>query len=77
MNAVKSTYKDAPNLIPVPEEFQHKNIEVIFLPVEQNANQFLDSIPVATDEEMEEIKKMFGKAPDKNNDTAFTETIDL
>jgi len=77
MNAIKSIYKDAPATIAVPKEFQHKNIEVIFLPVEKNASQFLDSIPVATDKEMEEIEKMFGKAPDKNNETAFTETIDL
>ena len=34
MNAVKSIYSNAPNSIPVPREFHHKNIEVIFLPVE-------------------------------------------
>ena len=34
MNAVKSIYKNAPSSIPVPKEFQKKNIEVIFLPLE-------------------------------------------
>lgn len=50
MNAVKSTYKDAPNSIPVPEEFQHKNIEVIFLPIEEkkravNISSFYGALP--------------------------------
>jgi hypothetical protein len=50
MNAVKSTYKIAPASIPVPEEFQKKSIEVIFLPVEpekqdSNIGRFFGSIP--------------------------------
>jgi hypothetical protein len=35
MNAVKSIYKNAPSSIPVPKEFQERNIEVIFLPIEE------------------------------------------
>lgn len=34
MNAIRSTYKNTPTSIPVPEEFQKKNIEVIFLPID-------------------------------------------
>jgi hypothetical protein len=50
MNAVKSTYSNAPNSIPVPEEFHHKNIEVIFLPVEDEGKtvdigRYFGSIP--------------------------------
>jgi hypothetical protein len=50
MNAVKSKYKDAPNTIPVPAEFQHKNIEVIFLPIEEekktaNIDDFFGALP--------------------------------
>jgi hypothetical protein len=50
MNAVKSIYNNAPNSIPVPKEFQHKSIEVIFLPVEDkkqsnDIGQYFGSIP--------------------------------
>ena len=51
MNAIKSIYKNAPTSIPVPEEFQKKNIEVIFLPIEDEKK--------ATD-----ISKFFGALPD-------------
>jgi hypothetical protein len=76
MNAVKSIYKDAPSTIPVPTEFQHKDIEVIFLPIEKPANQFLNSIPTATDEEMEDIIAIHGEEPGPK-DVARTETLDL
>lgn len=52
MNAIRSIYKNAPDSIPVPEEFQKKNIEVIFLPIEGEENQTTD------------IKKFFGALPD-------------
>lgn len=50
MNAVKSIYKNAPDSIPVPEEFQNKNIEVIFLPLEDekkaaDISSFFGSLP--------------------------------
>jgi hypothetical protein len=50
MNAVKSIYRNAPNSIPVPREFQHKSIEVIFLPVEEaskpaDVSVYFGSIP--------------------------------
>lgn len=50
MNAVKSIYKDAPVTISVPKEFQHKSIEVIFLPVEEekqavNISNFYGALP--------------------------------
>ena len=50
MNAVKSIYKNAPNSIPVPQEFQKKNIEVIFLPIEEekkpaNISSFFGALP--------------------------------
>lgn len=50
MNAVKSIYKNAPNSIPVPKEFQKKNIEVIFLPLEDerkttNISSFFGALP--------------------------------
>jgi hypothetical protein len=51
MNAVKSIYKNAPTSIPVPEEFQKKSIEVIFLPIEAERNN--------TD-----IGRFFGALPD-------------
>ncbi len=51
MNAVKSIYKNAPSSIPVPEEFQKKNIEVIFLPIEDERKD--------TD-----ITRFFGALPD-------------
>ncbi len=51
MNAVKSIYKNAPTSIPVPEEFQKKNIEVIFLPIEDERKN--------TD-----ISSFFGALPD-------------
>jgi hypothetical protein len=51
MNAVKSTYKNAPTSIPVPEEFQKKDIEVIFLPITEEIKN--------TD-----ISKFFGALPD-------------
>lgn len=44
MNAVTSIYKNAPTSIPVPEEFQKKNIEVIFLPVEDEKKKIDISI---------------------------------
>jgi len=50
MNAVKSIYKKAPTSIPVPEEFQDKSIEVIFLPIEDerkdiNISRFFGALP--------------------------------
>ncbi len=50
MNAIKSIYKNAPDSIPVPEEFKMKNIEVIFLPLEDdrkygNISVFFGSLP--------------------------------
>jgi len=50
MNAVKSIYKVAPVSIPVPEEFQKKSIEVIFLPIEDekkdaDIGRFFGAIP--------------------------------
>jgi hypothetical protein len=51
MNAIKSIYKEAPASIPVPEEFQKKNIEVIFLPIEEERKN--------TD-----ISSLFGMLPD-------------
>ncbi|MEW6527538.1 MAG: hypothetical protein AB1444_12865 [Spirochaetota bacterium] len=51
MNAVKSIYKNAPSSIPVPKEFQRKNIEVIFLPLEDENN-------------VTDISKFFGAIPD-------------
>lgn len=50
MNAVRSIYKNAPRTIPVPKELQKKNIEVIFLPLDNEKN--LD------------ISKFFGAIPD-------------
>lgn len=51
MNAIKSIYKNAPDSIPVPEEFKKKNIEVIFLPLEDEGG--------TTD-----ISSFFGVLPD-------------
>ncbi len=51
MNAIKSIYKNAPASIPVPDEFQKKSIEVIFLPIQEERK--------STD-----ISRFFGALPD-------------
>ncbi len=50
MNAVRSIYNNAPSSIPVPDEFQMKKIEVIFLPMEEekkntDISSYFGSIP--------------------------------
>lgn len=51
MNAVRSIIKNAPDSIPVPEEFKKKNIEVIFLPIEE-------------EKKTKDISSFFGALPD-------------
>lgn len=51
MNAIRSVYNNAPSDIPVPPEFQKKNIEVIFLPIEEERTH-------------EDISFYFGALPD-------------
>jgi len=50
MIAIKNIYKNAPDSIPVPDELKSKDIEVIFLPIENRENStdisaFYGSIP--------------------------------
>ena len=51
MNAARLIYKNAPKLIPVPEEFRKKDIEVIFLPIDREI-------------ENTDITKFYGAPPD-------------
>lgn len=44
---------------------------------EDKVKHILDSAPYVSDEEMEDIERSFGKAPDPSNETAYTETIDI
>jgi hypothetical protein len=50
MTQVKSVYQSAPKTIPVPEELQNQNIEVIFQPLnivekKRKLEDFFGSIP--------------------------------
>jgi hypothetical protein len=44
---------------------------------EDSIKRILDSVPYVSDEEMEDIEKSFGKAPDPTNETAYTKTITI
>ncbi len=56
MNAIRSIYKNAPDSIPVPEGFKKKDIEVIFLSIEESPekaeiSQFFGVLPNFPDRE--------------------------
>ncbi len=62
MNAIKSIYKNAPDSIPVPEEFKMKNIEVIFLPLEDdrkygNISVFSVPCPISPTDHLREMHR--------------------
>ncbi len=64
MIAIKNIYKNAPDSIPVPDEFISKDIEVIFLPVEKKQDttdiiRFYGAIPDFPDRDEQ------GKLPER------------
>lgn len=46
MQATRQIYEDLPNMIPVPEHLRHRRVEIIMLPLDEEAiKQAIDTWP--------------------------------